>query len=302
MSTTSRVGSLALQTSTLRDVASSQTKLAELQTQISSGYKSSDFAGLNGSVEHFTELNSQLSRAVQFQANNKVNISKLQTGDAALSHIIDIADQIKSAIVGFSGANASTSNLAQLVTDLLSSMGNELNSTVNGHYIFGGTSTDTPPVPDTTVSNTALGVPDANYYAGSQQDGIMRADDRTQMPFPVRADDPAFQKVYAAAMQAINASRSGDQTQMQSALQLIQSGQSDLVAARSKLGTAVVNVETVDSRLTTLSTYWKELADGLSKTDIVSATTQVAGYQAILQASFQVYSRLSQLRLSDYLK
>ena len=50
MSVVSRLGSVALLNTTLNDVSNLQQKLAEMQTQISSGYKSSDFAGLNGSV------------------------------------------------------------------------------------------------------------------------------------------------------------------------------------------------------------------------------------------------------------
>jgi Flagellin and related hook-associated proteins len=74
-----RIGSLALINDTLRDVSSSQTRLADLQQQISSGLKSRDFAGLNGSVEQFTQVNGQIERAQQFAINNRLNISKLQT-------------------------------------------------------------------------------------------------------------------------------------------------------------------------------------------------------------------------------
>ena len=95
--TASRIGSLSLVTDVLRDVSSSQLKLADLQNQISSGYKSQDFAGLNGSVEQFTQVESQINRATQFNRNNQLNIAKLQTADVALGKITDIADKIKKA-------------------------------------------------------------------------------------------------------------------------------------------------------------------------------------------------------------
>ena len=302
MSTSSRIGSLSIITDTLRDVSLSQNKLGELQNQISSGYKSRDFEGLDGSVEQFTQITAQLGRTQQYSTSNKGNIAKLQTADAVIGQIIDIADQMKNIMVGANGAIIQTGNIPQVMNDLLTSLANQLNGTFNGNYLFGGTDTANPPIPSTSVANVTLGVPDDSYYAGAKQDGIMRADDRTDITFPVRADDVAFQKIYAAAKQAVTAAQNSDSVMMQSAQQLIQSAQGDLIAARSRVGSAVVNIQANDDRLTAVAGYLKELSDNVSKTDLVAASTEVSGYQAILQASFQVYARLSQLRLSDYLK
>lgn len=301
MAVTTRLGSLALINDTMRDVAVSQVRLSELQNQISSGYKSRDFEGLNGSVEQFTHVNNQLSRGTQFRTNNQVNIAKLQTADAALAKITEIVDTMKNNIVGATGATISSSNLPQILRDLLISMGGELNATFNGHYIFGGTDTKNPPVLDTRANSVTPGFPTDAYYSGSKDDYIMRIDERTDVTFPARADDVAFQKVYAAVNQAIQAAEAGDTLTMQKAQQLIQEGQRDLISVRSRVGSTVVNIEAIDSRIAELTTYWKELSDKVSKTDIVAASAEVAGYQAILQASYQVYARLSQLRLSDYL-
>jgi flagellar hook-associated protein 3 FlgL len=298
----SRVGSLSLVTDVLRDVSSSQTKLADLQNQISSGYKSRTFAGLDGSVEQFTKVNSQISRAAQFNTNNTLNITKLQTADKALEQMTTIADKIKTSIISANGAVVGTSNLPQIISDLLESFGTELNVSFNGYYIFAGTDTNNQPVPSTNVSNRTPGVPDDIYYTGAKQDATLRIDDRTEVPFPVRADDPAFQKIYAAAKQAIAAVGNNDVSQLQQAQQLIQSGLADLSAVRSRVGSTVVNIQTVDDRLKDLRSYWKELSDGISKTDLVAASTEVAGYQSVLQASYQVYARLSQLRLVDFLR
>jgi flagellar hook-associated protein 3 FlgL len=300
--TTSRVGSLSLVNDVLRDVGSSQVKLAELQNQISSGYKSRNFAGLNGSVEQFTQVESQISRATQYNRNNQLNITKLQTVDVALGKITDIADKIKNTIIGANGAVVQSSNLPQIVADLLTAMGNELNASFNGAYIFSGTDTLSQPVPSTDASNTAVGVQDDNYYVGSKEDATLRIDDRTEVTFPARADNIAFQKIYAAAKQAITAVTNNDASQLQAAQQLIQSGQQDLIKLRSQVGSTVANIESADARLKDLGTYWQQLSDGISKTDVVAASTQVAGYQSILQASYQVYARLSQLRLSDFLR
>jgi flagellar hook-associated protein 3 FlgL len=299
---TTRIGSLALVTDTLRDVASSQTTLATLQQQISSGMKSQNFQGLNGSVEQYTQVTSELNRATQFNTNNTLNISKLNTADTALSTITDIADQMKNLMVASNGATITTNNVPQAMGDLITSMMSQLNVTFNGVYMFGGTDTTNPPVTQAGLNAIIPGVASPNYYSGSQDDQTIRADDTTTMAFPVRADDPAFQQILAAAKLAITAAQTGDTTTMETAQQMIQTGQSALISVRSTVGSTSDNITAVNNRLQQQTTYWQQLSDGDAKTDIVAASTQVSSYQAILQASFQVYARLSQLSIVDYLK
>ena len=297
-----RIGSLALVTETLKDMSASQTTLANLQTQISSGMKSQTFQGLNGDVEQYTQVTSELNRATQYNTNNTLNVSKLNTADSALSTITDITQNMNTIITGANGATISTSNIPEAMQNLITSLQSQLNTTFNGVYVFGGTNTTQPPVTDKGVNNITPGVASNSYYSGSQTNATLRADDTTTLDFPVRADDPAFQKIFAAATLAIQAATAGDTTKMEQAQTMLEDGQSDLIAERSKVGAAVDNIQSVNSTLQQQTTYWQQLSDGDAKTDIVSASTQVSSYQAILQATFQVYARLSSLSLVDYLK
>ena len=297
-----RIGSLALITNTLQDVSQSQTTLATLQEQISSGMKSQTFQGLNGDVEQFAQVTSELSRASQFNTNNTLNISKLNTADSALSTITDLANSMNNLIVGANGATAATNDIPQQMSALITSLQSQLNVTFDGSYMFGGTDTTNPPVTQAGLNAIVPGTATANYYSGSQENQTIRADDTTTMAFPVRADDPAFQKIFAAAQLAITAVQNGDAAGLTQAQTMMQDGQSDLIALRSSVGAVSDNITAVNSTLQQQTTYWQQLSDGDSKTDIVAASTQVSSYQAILQASFQVYARLSQLSLVDYLK
>ena len=297
-----RIGSLALVQSTLKDMSASQTTLADLQTEISSGMKSQTFQGLNGDVEAYTQVTSELSRATQYSTNNTLNVSKLNTADATLSTITDIADQMKTMMVSANGATIATSNIPQAMGDLITSLQSQLNVTFGGAYMFGGTNTTAAPVTTAGLNTITPGVPTNTYYSGSQTDATLRADDTTTMAFPVRADDPAFQKIFAAAKLAVQAASTNNTSLMETAQQMVEDVQSDLIALRSSLGSTVDNIQAVSTRLTQQTTYWQQLSDGDAKTDIVAASTQVSSYQAILQATFQVYARLSSLSLVDYLK
>lgn len=297
-----RVGSVTLLNSALQDITKVQSKLGDLQNQISGGLKAESFEQLNGQVEFYTQLTSKQRLSSQFQSGNDVAIGRMQTADQAVSSAQDIADNMGNLILtGLNSSNANSLNFEQQMRDFLNSFADQLNTTYQGNYIFGGTNTSTPPVPDTTIQNATTGLPDDVYYAGSKDDIVLRANERITYQFPVRADDSSFQKVYAAAQQAIKAFNAGDHTGLQSAMDLMKSGQKDLVNVRTKLNSAIVNTKALNDQLSASNTYLKSLTDQVSQTDIVEASTKVSQYEAILQATFQVYSRLSQLRLSQYL-
>lgn len=302
MTTMNRVGSVSLLNNTLGDVRNLQQQLGELQEQISSGVKAKTFQQLNGQVEQYTLLESKIRRSDAYIESNEINISRLQTADQSMGQLVDIADSMENLIVA---ARNSTTGSAlpfrQQMEDLLGAMAGALNINFDGRYLFSGTATNQRPVPDATIPPVQDGVPDASYYAGSPTSIEVRADDNVEFRFPVRADDPAFQKIYAAAHQAIQAYENGSMEKLGEALDLMQSGQTELNGVRSSVNMEIINMQDVNDRLESLNLYWKGVTEKVGKTDIVAATTQVSNYEAVLQATYQVYARLSQLKLSDYL-
>lgn len=302
MATMNRVGSVSLLNSTMKDVSNLQTQLGTLQEQISSGVKAKSFDQLNGQVEQFTLLESKIRRTEMFISGNEVAVARLQTGDQSLSQLIDIVDQMENAIVaGLDTAMGSQLPFEQQMRNLLEAMATALNISFDGRYLFSGTATNQVPVPDVTKAPAVDGQPDASYYKGSPENLELRADENMVYDFPVRADDPAFQNIYAAAHKAIKAFNSGDTVKLREALTQMQQGQDQLTALRASVNMQIVNINDVNDRLSSLNLYWKGVSEKVGKTDIVAATTQVASYEAVLQATYQVYARLSQLKLSDYL-
>jgi flagellar hook-associated protein 3 FlgL len=298
-----RIGSAALLNDTLSQVVGTQSKLGTLQVAISSGIKSNQFAGLSGQVEQYTQFNAQTRRADKFKEENTVTISKMQTAAVAITNLTQLADNMMKLIVNARNGSTGTSlGLDFQMKNYLNSLGDALNTSFAGNYIFGGTNSAIPPVPNTSSPPVAQGIADDSYYVGSKNDVELRSDELTSYKFPVRADDAAFQKIYAAAHQAIYAYASKSDDEMKKAQVLLQDGQKDLISAAARVSNTIINTQATNNQLTALSAYWKGLANDVSQTDLVAASTKVSSYEAILQATFQVYARLSQLRLSDYLK
>jgi flagellar hook-associated protein 3 FlgL len=297
-----RVSNFALLNGTLNDVSDVQKQLANLQDQISSGLKSKDFQGLGGKVEQYAQLEAKIRSAANYEANNDVGVARLQTADTALKQMIDIVDDMENLIIQARGPVGDTSGLRRQMEENLKTLASQLNTTFNGKYIFSGTNTTQAPVPDALAEPLENGVPDDGYYAGSTDDVTYSADEHLSYAFPARADDAAFQKIFAAAQQAMRAFSTNDDANLRDAVALMQEGQTGLVAVRSNVNNTIINVKATNERLGALQLYWKGLNESVANTDLVAASTQVASYEAILQATFSVYSRLSQLRLSDYLR
>ncbi|MFM9891152.1 MAG: hypothetical protein ACKVOE_11045 [Rickettsiales bacterium] len=301
--TLNRIGSVALLNNTLNHVTQVQERLGTLQTQISSGLKAETFEGLNGQVEFYTQLNSKLRLTNQLKDGNTTGIGRLQTADQSLSGLEETANSLINLITSSINSGAAPSlNLKQQVQGLLNQFSDQLNVTYDGRYIFGGTNTTQPPVASISASNATLGIPDDVYYGGSKDNVVYRANEQVTYAFPVRADDSAFQKIYAAANLAVSAFGSNDTAGLETARKLAQDGNTELIGARTRLNTTLVNTRTINTQLDAQSKYLEGLVGEVSNTDIVAATTQASNYEAILQATYQVYARLSQLKLSDYLK
>jgi flagellar hook-associated protein 3 FlgL len=299
----SRLGNIALYNSTLSDITNTQRRLATLQEQISSGNRADNFAGLNGQVEQFTQLEAKVRSSQQYIESNQLNISRMKTADQSMSQMIDIVDSMKNLIVLASNSATGTSaNLPQVMRGYLDQLAAAMNINFDGRYLFGGSNTLQPPVPDAQVSPVSPGLPDAGYYAGSTTSLVYSQDERITYEFPVRGDDIAFQKIISAAHQAISGASAGSIGMLQSSLELIQSGQEDLNTARTRLNNTIISVSDHNDSLGALKLYWQGVTEQVSKTDIVAASTEVANHEAMLQAAFQVFARLSQLRLSDFLR
>jgi len=126
-------------------------------------------------------------------------------------------------------------------------------------------------------------------------------DDGKDVQFPVRADDPAFQALFASVNMAINAYTQKSDSGMKAAIDMVQKLQDKQGILQSKVSNMLVDLTSLNDEQTSTKAYWKGLSDQIAKTDVVAASTQVSSDETVLQASYQVFARLSKLRLTDFL-
>jgi flagellar hook-associated protein 3 FlgL len=300
--TITRISTYATHQNTLRDVNRTQVNMYDLQNQLSSGLKTDSFAGLNQQVEHFVALEAKIRKSESYVQNNEMILSRLNTTQKTLENAIDVADQVENLIALRRSSVSGEVTFGQNVKDLRDTMTQLLNTTFEGRFLFGGTRTDVAPVKENPLPlPVEYGTPDDTYYQGSKEDLTVRIQDNQQITYNVRADDPAFQKIYAAFALAIKGDTDKDNTMLADAMDMLQTGMNELIAVQAGVNSNIVNITSINERHADLKLYWKGVKDEIITTDIVAVSTEVATNQAVLQATFQSFARINQLRLTDYL-
>ncbi|MCH2546193.1 MAG: hypothetical protein MK052_01085 [Alphaproteobacteria bacterium] len=298
-----RVSTYAMHQTTLGDVTRLQANLAKLQNQISSGVKANDFEGLNGQVETFVQFEGKIKKTQTFIENNTVTLSRMQTTDVALDQIISIADDFQDLLIQRRNPVSGDSLQFEIsARAMLEATAAQLNTAQEGRFLFGGTRTNIPPVTTPVPGSNSIGVPDDGYYVGNDTNLFARVQETFEVQYNVRANEAGFQKLFAAMNMGLSADASGSQDQLVAATTLVTEALDEIISVRARVQQNIVNVEEINERHEQLNLYWKGLNEKIIKTDLLSASTEVAMGEAILQASFSSFSRLNQLRLTDFLR
>jgi len=301
ISTVSSYGSLQ---SLLQNMSTVQNTLNTDQEQISSGKQSQTFDGLQGNVEQFTSMNAQITRLTGYQQSNTDIISQMQTTNTTVGQIVTLATNVKNLIASqISGTSGNASFQQQLQSDS-SSLAALLNTTYGQNFIFSGTNTSTPPVKTPVPAPAVEGVPDTSYYQGSNQDQTARVSDSQIISPNIRADNPAFQQLFAGISQALSATSgsTNNTTALQSAENLVSNGLNGSIAIQATVNANILTVQNVNTQSQTMQTYFTGLVTNMSSSDVVSLSAKVAQDTNTLQATFSTFARISQLSLVNYLK
>ncbi|NBX03085.1 MAG: hypothetical protein EBR02_03270 [Alphaproteobacteria bacterium] len=294
------VSSYSLYQSTLRDASKVMADLARNQMQTSTRLKSQDFAGMANDAEQFLSLDSKMTRNQQYINNNKIASARLEQTSTALGSMIENTREIHKNIQFRLQPGNPGDGFGEEITGNWQIMADQLNTSINGRYLFSGTKTDVAPVDGSTFPTTKeAGVPDSSYYHGSEEYTSFRPSDDTEIRYDVRADNPAIQKIIAGMVLSKNA---GNSEELKDADALVQAGLKELESLKTSVDAKIVTLNNIDERQTSQQTYWKIIKEELVNADLLSVSTEVAINQGILTAAFQVFAKINSLRLSDFLR
>lgn len=299
-----RISTYAIFQNTLRDLSLRQLELATLQNQISSGHKSNDFAGIAGQTEQFLDLESKISKSDIYLQNNKLAQSRLEITSKVLDQVLQTATTLKNLILTRrSGTDGGSATFSQQIEDQWKALVAQLNSQSEGRFLFSGATTDKQPVDATTFPMLQnVDVPDDGYYNGSKDDLTLQIQDNIQITYNVRADAEGIQKLFAGLSEAARGDANNSDNALASAYNYVEQGVKEVITLQAAVNANKVALDDINNEHQSFKLYWQGIKEDIGNTDLVSASTQVALNEGILQASFQAFARINSLKLADFLR
>jgi len=300
-----RVSTAATFQNTIRDFTGLQAESARISEQISSGKKASTFIELNSDIRQVLDFESSIRTIGGFVDSNNIVVSRLGVMDNSVSQIYEILVDMKQNIIA-EGTNPNQIDLTSLARSALEQAASNLDVQQSGRYLFAGSKITTPPSGNIiNVSNIdTSGNVDATYYQGDGLKFTINANDQLNVEYGITGDNVAFQNAFAALHSAVAADDTGgaSSVQLQNAQDLIDVALDQILSLRSQIGTDSGILEGANNQHERVKVQIEGQLSDIISTDIAEATIRQSLNQTTLQATLQSFVRLSELKLSDFLR
>ncbi|CAA6604532.1 hypothetical protein MTBLM1_30125 [Rhodospirillaceae bacterium LM-1] len=146
----SRVGTLASDTIMLSQLLNVQSRLKDLNTQVNTGKKSQDYAGIARDTFSLVALENQRELALRFIQTNTSQQTKMEIMSNSLNTVMQTISTFRSEMGDFLAKGSDDPDALSLIQQLawthLQEVQSVMNEKMNGQYIFSGGKTNTKPV------------------------------------------------------------------------------------------------------------------------------------------------------------
>ncbi|EFO4465499.1 flagellar hook-associated protein 3 [Escherichia coli] len=260
-----------------------------------------------------TQLNRQQSAIEQYQSNIDSASAGLSQQESILdgvnNSLLAVRDDLLEAANGTNTAD-SLASLGQDIESLTESMVAALNyQDEDGHYVFGGTINDQPPI--VAVDNDGDGVTDSYSYQGNSDHRQTTVSNGVEVDTNVAASDFFGSNLdvlntlnsLSQELQAPNVDPADPQVQsdIQNAVDVVDTASDDLNASIASLGETQNTMSMLSDAQTDISTSNDELIGSLQDLDYGLASITFTGLEVAMEATLKTYSKVSELNLFSVL-
>jgi flagellar hook-associated protein 3 FlgL len=308
----SRVGTLAENTQILGYLQQSKSTAGQLEQQITTGLKSTNFSGIAPQAAQLVNLGDQQAKQQAYIDTINTVSTRLQVMGLSIGSIETLATQFVGNLPT-DAYNTEGETIQEQAKQVLDQVAGYLNTQDGSNYVFSGNNTSVPPV-DTgglpnpgSLTTNAASAPPNGYYQGD--DGIAQAtvDNNVKLTYGVTGNNPAFEQFirvlnFLANSPPFDQSNATDVANVNQATQMLNQIVGQLQALQ---GTNALQQGQISNQLSNhqnaLSLAQGSIAD-ITHVDAATAITQLDTLQTQLQASYQTIGILQQLSLVNYLK
>lgn len=289
-----------------------QKRLQDGQITATTGMKSQDYAGFNVDARRLLSMESTLARIESYERNIAATERRLQAMETSVAQLHDIASEANTLLVN--ALNAEDGEDLQLdvrAEKMLEQVAGLLNLKHEERYLFAGARTDVEPVSfaaydptDPAYDPNNPTAANAGYYNGDAAVLSARVDESMTLDYGITAAKSSFEKLIRGLQLAVNGGSPGtiDRPTLDQSLSLIKEAVRDIPDVRGRIGADLSTLESVRDKHSQLSIYAKETISDTEQADIAATMTQVNADTVLLEASYSITARLSQLSLANFLR
>jgi flagellar hook-associated protein 3 FlgL len=331
-----RITNAMLTTNYLSDMQTNLSTMSSLQSQLSSGKTIQSAADDPATAGKIMKLNRELSANTQFSTNISDATNWLDTTDTALGEAGNVLSRIRQLMVKAGNGSYGTDEISSIKDEVVSDvqqLGQVLNTSFNGNYIFGGTKSSSKPV--TVDSNGNMNLADANgnaitaatdptSYNQIASDLNVEVSEGVKVTYnqnaakllqfndsnltPSNVDAMSVLKNIVSDLGTLSSSSSTtaqNNTALTdlngSTLNQMDSVINNFLSARSKVGAMENRMQSVSTTNTDQNYNMTSILSNAQDVDITEKTVEYSSAQTVYKAALQVSSTVLQKTLMDYL-
>lgn len=289
---------------------SQQTRLYQLQAQISTGKKASRAADDPVAAAQATSVKGEITRIDVERRMVGFARTILQQADTALGTGTDLLNSARDLALQANNSTMTSADRASIASQIRS-LRDELLTVANtrdgsGGFIFGGQGSSTSPFVESAGAVAYVADPGSRQVG---QDTRVSTSLDGQAAFMAIPDGSGGQRsvfdVLDSAVAALSdpAATTGDiQAAMGAAIEGLDGGLASLSLARSNAGEQLRMIEQVEGSLDNSELDAQARLSEIVDVDFAATISEFARLQTGLQASMQTYSQLSSLSLFNYIR
>jgi flagellar hook-associated protein 3 FlgL len=288
---------------TITDFKRLQTDLYDKQALVGSDTKAKTYKDLGNDITTVENLSFATDKANRYVTAGTDAARKIDTIFSAVGDILQTAQTFKKSLQLENSSSANANDLTRAARAGLDSIQGSLNSRDGSLFIFGGSKTDSAPVSDlNAASNYVNGIVTANYYNGDDYRFKVGVNSTLNVEYGVTAADDAFKNLIAAFNLGKQVESGGNgKTNLENASNLLDRAIDGLINIRATLGAnQEITNQAVEMQQRTSDTLKKTLGE-INSPDIVGLSIEISSLQASLTATFQNFTSIARLKLTDYI-
>lgn len=300
-----RVATVPMQQVVTAGIARAQQLLERTLSEQATGKKAEGYGALGSATVRNLSAHSLATRQATYDQVATRLGTTLSLYDAQISQMDSSVETLRSNILATLGTGQST-GLQDSFAATFAQIRSALNASVDGIPLFGGSQTTGSPFKPETLGDMA-GLAPAAAFANDNVKAAARIGDGIDLQYGITASDVAEPLMAAfrtlADAGTIGATPTPAQTAaLNTALSQLGEGQTTMRAVAAVNGRNQSQAETMATRASERGVLLADIISTTEDADLGQVAIDLAQHRLMLQASYSVFSQLSSLSLSNYLR